>query len=366
MRILHVTPTFAPAIGGIETVVDCLSRETLKHGIVADVAHVARGLSFSCEEKDGRTIWRIPLHGHSLAGVAPLLRRVVVGYDLLHVHDPQLLSITANIRAFCRGVPAVLSTHGGFRHTQRFSRIKTLHECFLLKNALSSYRRILATSTNDRAYFATFSDRVVLAENGIDIGARTLFSSNSRSSLNWLYWGRIARHKRVDLVCDLALRARAMGFDIRLTICGPDFDGSLLALRDRLDSIDPEVVRYVEPPDEVTLSALIADAGVYVTASEYEGFGLTILEAMASGLTVIARAMPPIDNFVSPDTGLLLHFDGSKNDDSALQSFLTELPRRAVDLGTAARKMAGTYQWEVRIPAFLDTYRCVLDEASVR
>jgi alpha-1,3-mannosyltransferase len=364
MRILHVTPTYFPNIGGIETVVNCLSRETMKHGIVADVAHVAQGLRFSREESDGQTVWRIPLYGHSFAGIAPKLGKVASQYDLLHVHDPQLLSITANIRAFCPRVPAVLSTHGGFRHTQRFARFKAFHERHFLRLALASYRRVLASSTNDSSYFGPFTDGIMLAENGIDTKNCTTQLSSERSVWKWLYWGRIAQHKRLDLVCDLAVKARSMGFPVELTICGPVFDSSFEDLQNRLEAVDAEEIRYLGPQDDTALLAQIAEAGLYVTASEYEGFGLTVLEAMATGLPVIARAIPPIDTFVSPGTGLLLRFDGSPDDDAALDLFLTDLPKRATDMDSAARKMAAKYSWETRVSPFLDCYRQVLDEAS--
>jgi alpha-1,3-mannosyltransferase len=363
MRILHVTPTYFPNIGGIETVVNCLSRETMKRGIVADVAHVAPGLRFSREESDGQTVWRIPLYGHSFAGIAPKLGKVASQYDLLHVHDPQLLSITANIRAFCARVPAVLSTHGGFRHTQRFARFKAFHERYLLRIALASYRRVLASSTNDSTYFGAFTDDIMLAENGIDSTSRTAPSSSERSVWKWLYWGRIAQHKRLDLVCDLAIKARSMGFPVELTICGPVFDSSFKDLKNQIEAVDAEAIRYLGPPNDTALSALIAESGLYVTASEYEGFGLTILEAMATGLPVIARAIPPIDAFVSPVTGLLLRFDGSPDDDAALNTFLTDLPRRASDMDIAARNMAAEYSWETRVSPFINSYSQVLDEA---
>lgn len=364
MRILHITPTYFPNIGGIETVVNCLSRETMKRGIVADVAHVAPGLHFSREESNGQTVWRIPLYGHSFAGIAPKLGKVASQYDLLHVHDPQLLSISANIRTFCARVPAVLSTHGGFRHTQRFARFKAFHERYLLRFALASYRRVLASSTNDRNYFGAFTDGIMLAENGIDTSNRTTSLSSERSVWKWLYWGRIAQHKRLDLVCDLAMKARSMGFPVELTICGPVFDSSFKDLKDQIEAIGTEAIRYLGPPNDTALSALIAGAGLYVTASEYEGFGLTVLEAMATGLPVIARAISPIDAFVTPGTGLLLRFDGSPDDDAALDAFLTDLPRRAANMDIAARNMAGNYSWETRASPFLDAYRQVIDEAS--
>jgi alpha-1,3-mannosyltransferase len=364
MRVLHVTPTYYPSIGGIETVIDCLSRETIKHGLVADIAHVASGLRFSSITEDGRKVWRIPLHGHSFAGIAPTLRRIACNYDLLHVHDPQLLSITANVRLFCTQIPAVLSTHGGFRHTQRFVYFKSFHERYLLHRSLRHYKRILATSENDYAYFSAFADKIALLENGIDSTRHAAVPSERRSLSNWLYWGRIARHKRLDLICDLAIRARRMGHPVKLTICGPDFDGTLGNLKKQIANAAPGVVRYIEAPNEAALAKLVEDAGVYVTASEYEGFGLTIIEAMSAGLPVIARDISPINKFVAGGAGLLLRFDDSIDDDNLLDDFLTNLPFRNLEMVAIAQGRAAAYGWNRRVSPFIDAYSKVLDEVS--
>ena len=128
MRILSITSTFFPHVGGLEKVVLELAMRLREHGVAMDVAHVAPGLRRGTEEVYGITVYRIPLHGSRFLGWAPALRSLKHNYDLLHVHDPQLLAISANVRWTCRDVPAVLSTHGGFWHTNSLSLLKRLFE----------------------------------------------------------------------------------------------------------------------------------------------------------------------------------------------------------------------------------------------
>lgn len=361
-RILHVTPAFRPSIGGIENVVDCLSRESLRHGIRADVAHVARGLIYEAqEEENGRTIFRVPLVGHPFFGLAPLLGRIATSFDLLHVHDPQILSITTSVRLLAGQVPAVLSTHGGFHHTNHFSRLKSLHEKLFLRIMLRSYRIVLATSHNDMEYFSTYTDRIMLANNGIELNRFDVSGMPAERSIwRWLYWGRIAEHKRLDLVIALVRLARTMGFPVELTIAGPDFDGSLVGLQRLIGASDQNCIRCLPPQDDRGLAGLIARAGVYVTASEHEGFGLTILEAMAAGLAVVARNTPPMNEFVTAENGLLLNFSDDDQDTTALKDFLTGLKGRAGNLARSAKETANKYSWEQRFGDFLEGYRLAL------
>src|SRR5262249_8220939 len=53
----------------------------------------------------------------------------------------------------------------------------------------------------------------------------------------------------------------------------------------------PAGVRWLGALDDGELSALYAAARVAVSASDYEGFGLTVLEAMAGGCAVVAVAV---------------------------------------------------------------------------
>lgn len=367
MRVLHLTPTYRPALGGIEAVVENLCAALAERGVTSDVAHVAPGLSWR-EDRLGRSrVWRVPLHGHAFAGLAPRIGELARGYDLLHAHDPQLLSLTASILATARRSPAVLSTHGGFRHTRKFGLFKRVHEAALLPPLLKHYRLVLATSRSDLEYFGRFSDNVALAENGVDVAKFSAITpSVERSPWNWLYWGRLSRNKRVDLVADLAQRARDQGRPVNLTICGQDFDGSGESLRRECDRLGRSWVRFESAEDDAGLAALIARAGLYVSASEHEGFGLTIIEAMSAGLPIICRDIAPLNGFVDASCGQTLAFDGGTTDAAVLDRFLSTLESAHPELSAGARRAAQRYDWVSAADRFLDMYRQVLDAPDAR
>lgn len=363
MRILHVTPTFRPAIGGIEAVIENLCLYLRRRGVEADVAHVEPGLEAAEVRLGDARIFRVPLHGHAFAGIAPGLAKIAACYDMLHVHDPQLLSISANVRAFARGIPAVLSTHGGFHHTKRFSALKRLHEKWLMPWALSHYQLVLATSKADMDYFQQFCDRIVLAENGVDVSRFSTFIADSdRSVWNWLYWGRLSRNKRLDLVVEVAEQARELGYPVALTICGSDFDGSGKELSALCARRNQTWVRFLPAASEEDLTELVGSAALYLTGSEHEGFGLTIIEALAGGLPVVCRNMPPLNEFVDESCGLLLAFDGGADDRSRLAHFLATFAERHPSLAENSRRRAGRFDWSTAVDRFLVHYRTVLDQ----
>jgi alpha-1,3-mannosyltransferase len=367
VKVLSITPTFFPALGGLEQVVLELALRVRQHGVAMDVAHVATGLERVSETVDGVTVHRIPLYGNRAVGWAPALRGLARGYDLLHVHDPQLMAVSANVRYTCGSLPAVLSTHGGFWHTDRGYALKRVYESTLLRGAAGHYRRVLASSVGDYDYFKHYAERISLCSNGVHVKQfNAVVPETQRNLCRWIYWGRLSRNKRVDLVLDYAADARRRGFPIELLICGQDVDGLRPALDAQVDRLDLRSAVHFEPfLDDAALRAELARRSVYITASEHEGFGLSVVEAMAAGLVVVCRDMVPLNSFIEHGTcGWLLQFDGTAADHDRLAGLLRLSAAEAETLSAAARRAASVHDWDVAVPRFVGHYRDALGAGS--
>jgi alpha-1,3-mannosyltransferase len=178
----------------------------------------------------------------------------------------------------------------------------------------------------------------------------------------WIYWGRLSRNKRVDLIIDYAAHARDMGRPVDLLICGRDFDRLLPELESQVRRLQlTNSVHFESFLDDAALRSELEHRSVYITASEHEGFGLSVVEAMAAGLVVVCRDMSPLNTFVSQGVnGLLLRFDGGARDLSALGELLSSGPERAASLSVEARRAANEHDWDVAAPRFVEHYRAVM------
>jgi len=247
-KILSITPTYFPEIGGIESVVRELARRTTGHGVQVDVAHVsARHSMFSESVVDGLNVYRVPVAGNRLVGYArprPPGRRL----RPLHVHDPQMMMLTCNVLLQCRLIPAVLSTHGGFHHTKQHHAFKWLHEHLLMGRLLRHYRKILADSQADAEYFTRFAAKTEMCEIGINYakfqGGRGTGTPDPRK---WVYWGRWSRNMRIDAIIDTLAMARDQGIAIDLLIAGPDFDHLGDSLRAQISALRLEAAVRLHP-----------------------------------------------------------------------------------------------------------------------
>lgn len=361
MRLLHITPTYAPRIGGVEEVVANLARVGRSAGIHADVAHVAPGLTRATHDHDGLSVMTLPLFGHRMLGWAPDLERLASGYDLLHVHDPQVGALTLNIFGRAARVPAVLSTHGGFFHTASARTAKLIHARVTAPLLLRRYTRVLASSRTDLATFRRYSSRTVLAENGIDTTKFGTGSHMRRNLARWIYWGRFSRNKRLDALVQLIAVLAEKGIAVELSICGTDFDGTLRSLQSLISTSRLEDRIHIRTGlDDRALRAEIESCGVFVLPSEYEGFGLSLLEAMGAGLLPVCRDISPM-NLLAGRAATLLDFNGGESDIQRVCNLLSLSPERETGLREEAMSRAGSFGWKSRAADFLQHY-----EESIR
>ena len=103
--------------------------------------------------------------------------------------------------------------------------------------------------------------------------------------------GRLAPHKRPDLVIRVfALYQREHAPDARLLIAGPPLTP---AYRERLERLVAATgarnVRLAGGLPQEELNAALAEAGVFLSMSEHEGFCIPLLEALHARVPVVAR-----------------------------------------------------------------------------
>ena len=140
----------------------------------------------------------------------------------------------------------------------------------------------------------------------------------------WLSVNRIVVHKRVEL----QLEAFAKLPNERLMIVGSYEKGArqFESYKAKLDSMKPTNVefKYWVPKDE--LISLYQNAKGFITTSETEDFGMTAVEAMASGLPVIAPNEGGYkETVLDGETGILIDNIASAKIIDAVKHISTEL-----------------------------------------
>jgi glycosyltransferase involved in cell wall biosynthesis len=161
-----------------------------------------------------------------------------------------------------------------------------------------------------------------------------------------LYVGRLRRYKGVDWMIHMFPRVLERVPDARLVVIGdgPDKPRLLESLRRSRAGHAVEFLGFV-PRDEK--ARWLRAAWAVVQPSPKEGWGLTVIEAGASGTAVIAADSPGLRDSVRRDeTGLLVPYGDDAAMTDALVRVLTDAPLRE-RLGTAGIAWAERFQWPV-------------------
>ncbi|MFB4288211.1 glycosyltransferase family 4 protein [Nonomuraea sp. ATR24] len=160
-----------------------------------------------------------------------------------------------------------------------------------------------------------------------------------------VYAGRLVGHKRIDRVVDLAGELSGMWPGLTVHIAGRGPESGPLAGHVAARGLGDRVRLHGFVP-EARKVALLAGATLNVTASEFEGWGLTVIEAAALGVPTVAYDVAGLRDSVRHGvTGWLVR-DGESLADVTARA-LKELadPRRRAEVSKACRAWAKEFTW---------------------
>ena len=171
-----------------------------------------------------------------------------------------------------------------------------------------------------------------------------------------IYVGRLDREKKPDVVVD-AFRQLPAELGAQLVLIG---DGPLRA--DIAALGDPRIHMPGFVTDRAELARWLASADLYVSGMADETFGVSIVEAQASGLPVVGVAAGAMIDRVSPGLGRL----GPVGDSAAMaRNVLEVLSEDRTALAERAVTAASAYDWDRVLSAlFGSLYRQALERRA--
>jgi glycosyltransferase involved in cell wall biosynthesis len=267
-----------------------------------------------------------------------------------------------------------------------------------VERALEATDAIVAVSEHVasliRAAVPWYRGEIVTAHNGVDVEE---FKPGSGGSARGddvpriLFVGRVSPEKGIHTLIEAFARVASRVEDARLEIVGgrstlrEDFivgisdvpivralgrfyDGSMGAgYQDYLDGLVRKLgltgkVRFVGRVPHDELPARYGASAVVVNPSLSESFGISVVEAMACGLPVVAtRVGGMVETVVDGETGLLVEPEQPAALADAIVSLLQDAERsRKMGTGGRARAVA-CFSWGAQADKLLCTYRMVLD-----
>jgi glycogen(starch) synthase len=194
------------------------------------------------------------------------------------------------------------------------------------------------------AAFPEHAAKLRIVPNAVDFTRFAVRPEPPREPRRWLYIGRLMAHKGVPVLLDAFARVAAEDPGVALTLVGAgpleaELDARIAAL-----GLGGRVTRLpAVPPDAVT--GLLHRHDLLVHASERETFGMTVVEAVATGTPVlVARSDGPAETLdgIGDRAGALFPPTG---DPAVIVAAYRELRERfgALDLAGARRVLLDRY-----------------------
>ncbi len=209
---------------------------------------------------------------------------------------------------------------------------------------------------------------ITLAENGVDFGIWSVGQRTPSTDrpVRFIFVGRLVDWKAVDLLLEAFARVQASA-PPSLEILG---DGSMRAALEeqtRRLGLDDRV-HFAGTQPQTECAARLRALDVLVLPSLYECGGAVVLEAMASGLPVIATAWGGPLDYLDESCGILVSPDSPEAFVSGLAQAMSRLarePELRIALGSAGRKrVERLFDWETKIDQILRIYRRAIDRRA--
>ena len=388
MKTLHLTNAYHATSGGIRTFYEALLRDAEPHGRyvrlvvpgprdhVEDVSPYARIYTIAAPASpfvDRRYRLILP-HRFLLPERGPLWKILRDEQpDLIEVCDKYALCYLAGVlrkRSERRPVLVGLTCErmdDGLRAFARGGRLAARFARWYLKSVYVPQLDVhIANSrytASELPYNPRYPRRVYVRPMGVDT---TVFTPARRSHYRraalharlgvrlgaplLLYAGRLSGEKNVDVLP--ALVERLTPLDAHLVIAG---DGpSRSDLEQRTARFRDRVHFHGHLADRTVLADLMTDADLFVHPNPREPFGIAPLEAMASGLPVVAPDRGGVTTYATAANAWLAPATAEGLGDAALAAWGNPVERerrrlRALDTAVA-------YQWPLVTGAFFDLY----------
>ncbi|HTY51394.1 MAG TPA: glycosyltransferase [Steroidobacteraceae bacterium] len=387
LRILHVVPTYYPAVrygGPIRSV----------HGLATALAGRGHDVHVYTSSMDGDADLDVPLDRPvCLDGVSvhyfpvPALRRLcwaprlartlradIGGFDILHLHSVFLWPTAAAARIAARaGVPYVLAPRGmlvGEMIRRRSRWIKTAWIGLIEHRSLAAAAAVHVTAQLEAEELRKLGlplPPIECIPNGVEYPAGTASGATPHEAETTLparyalFLSRISWKKGLDRL----ISAWQQVPELPLVIAGNDDEG----YRPRLEALARELgvagrVLFLGPVADDRKWAIYRDAALFLLPSYSENFGNVVAEAMAMGCPVVVTPEVGIAALVAEAGAGVVCGNEPAQLAAAISGLLAD-ERRRQDCGRRGRELVRTrLSWDGLAAQAEDLYRNILVRTS--
>jgi glycosyltransferase involved in cell wall biosynthesis len=375
MKIAHVCPFYDPAIGGVRQVVEELAKRQVAEGhevhIFTSDWDKEKRIKTPYEVKSGIHIHRCfhIFRAGNFGTVWPsLFPKLLKGkFDIVHSHlFAHVHFVLSALASKLSGAKHIHTTHCPWSDAHRPTLGKIL--MLLSYNTLSRLSlkltdKIIAITPWEKNFIKKFGgieEKIVVLPNGM---AKQFFTKiknndfkkrNKISSPIVLFFGRLNETKRPDNFVRIAKLTLKKNPKITFIILGPDEGMKKEVIR--LIGNEKRIILLPETRDRIEVLKMYQATDIYVLPSYREGLPLTLFEAMASGLPIVASPVNGIPYEIKePENGFLVKRDNLERFSKKIIELLENKKLRE-KISKNNIKKSENYSWDIISEKTLKVY----------
>ena len=291
--------------------------------------------------------------------------------DVLHANGLHFqTTIAAAVCRRLRGIPLVTTAHIGSpdRLPGRLRAATHAYERTVGRYVLARSERVIAVAASVAEHLLGLgvpADRIEVIPNGVDLARFARGDRNGAASGPPLlvFVGRLIENKGPGLFVDALIHLRNDGIAFRAAFVGDGPQRLDLASRVAVAGLSDRVTFVGHSTD---VAGWLGRATVLVRPSLTEGMPLTVLEALASGVLVIASDIPGNTGLIDHLRNGLVFPSGDARALAGMLRFAVEHPEVSDRLAEAGHQGVRSFSWDACAEATLGVLTQVAAPAAGR
>ena len=379
MKIAHVNMFYLPAFGGVEQVMCELAQRQVKQGHEVHVfccdSDKNKRLLIKEEIIDGVHVHRFPYWFRlSLSTFIwpSLLWRFKGEFDIVHTHvSGHAYILFTGILSKIKKFKHIHTTHCPWTGSEFRPKILKpfilLNDLFFNKLSFSLVDKVIPITPWEIKILKKFTteDKITIIPNGTDkILYKKVKNNQFRKKYNIkekhlvLFFGRLNPTKGPEKLAKAAINISKKRKDIAFVWVGPD-EGKAEEVKKLIKPY--KNMQYLGPiRGKEKIAEMYQSADVYVLPSYREGLPLTLFEAMASGLPIVASPVNGIPyEMTSPENGFFADYSDLKALEKNILRILDN-KELAKQISQNNFKKSKKYDWDNIYQKYMEEYRKLL------
>ena len=381
MKIAHINMFYLPTFGGVEQVMYELAKRQVAEGHEVHVfccdSDKNQRIDIKEEIIEGVHVHRLPYWFRMSLSTfiwPSLLWKFDGKFEMIHTHvSGHAYILIAGILSRIKGIKHIHTTHCPWTGTEFRPKILRpfifLNNLFLNKLVFSFIDKIIAITPWEVDTIKKFTEeeKVKVVPNGMDnlffkkIKNNQFKKKHKIKEKNLvLFFGRLNPTKGPEKLAQAAISISKKRKDIAFVWVGPD------------EGMAEEVEKMIKPYKNMkylgplrgknNVAEMYQSANVYVLPSYREGLPLTLFEAMASGLPVVASPVNGIPYEMSePENGFFAEYGDLENLEKNILKVL-DGKKLAKKISANNIKKSKNYEWNKIYKRYMEEYSAIINK----